>query len=73
MPFITDLESSTWHQADAQALMWLGTRPWTWFSLGAIGTVAGLYFVNLALLFVWNALQRRIPSMAYAVKMAKVA
>lgn len=73
MPFITDLESSTWHQADAQALMWLGTRPWTWFSLGAIGTITGLYFVNLALLFVWNALQRRIPSMAYAVKMAKVA
>jgi len=72
-PYITDLESSTWHQADARALMWLGTRPWTWFTLGAIVLVASLCVLNYVLLLVWNALHRRIPSVAYAVKMAKVA
>lgn len=72
-PFITDLESSTWHKADAQALMWLGTRPWTWFTMGAIGTVAGLCVINYLMLRVWNACRRRVqPSVAYAVKMAKV-
>lgn len=45
-PFITDLESGTWHQADAKALMWIGTRPWTWFGMGAIGLIAGLFVVN---------------------------
>lgn len=70
-PYITDLESSTWHKADAQALMWLGVRPWTWFALGAAGLVAGLYVANYLLLSVWKALRRRIPSVAYAFKMAK--
>jgi inositol phosphorylceramide mannosyltransferase catalytic subunit len=45
-PFITDLESATWHQSDAKALMWIGTRPWTWFGMGAIGLIAGLFVVN---------------------------
>ncbi|KAJ5771849.1 hypothetical protein N7520_002378 [Penicillium odoratum] len=32
-PYITDLESSSWHRADAGVLMWLGNRPWTWFKI----------------------------------------
>jgi mannosyltransferase OCH1-like enzyme len=72
-PYITDLESSTWHKADAQALMWLGHRPWTWFTLGAAVVVACLWVFNHVLLLVWNPIQRRIPSVAYAVKLAKVA
>ena len=71
-PYITDLESATWHQADAKALMWLGTRPWTWFALGAVGVAAGLCVFNYVLMYAWGTLRRRIPSAAYAVKLAKV-
>lgn len=74
-PFITDLESSTWHRGDAKTLMWLGHRQWSWFALGAIGTLAGLLVVNYLMVLVWNALPRKckIPSVAYVVKQAKIA
>lgn len=45
-PYLTDLESGTWHQADAKVLMWIGNQPWTWFGMGAIGLVIGLYVLN---------------------------
>ncbi|KAJ6127233.1 hypothetical protein N7523_002845 [Penicillium sp. IBT 18751x] len=49
-PFIMDLESATWHQADAKALMWLGTRPWTWFTMGAVVLGLYLYVLNRVLM-----------------------
>ncbi|KAM3454212.1 hypothetical protein NHJ13051_007109 [Beauveria bassiana] len=71
--YITDLESSTWHRADAQTLMWLGTRPWTWFTMGAIGTFFGLCIVNYLLLALYGFLARRILNISAKLKEAKVA
>lgn len=70
-PYITDLESSTWHRADAQALMWLGKRPWTWFALGAVGLAAGLLVLNYLLLLIFEGTARRRLSLS--VKGVKVA
>ncbi|KAL6855651.1 nucleotide-diphospho-sugar transferase [Trichoderma novae-zelandiae] len=72
-PYITDLESATWHKADAHALMWLGTRPWTWFLAGAIGLIAGLYLINYLLLLVCDTFLRKVPSITYAIKESKLA
>lgn len=41
-PYITDLESASWHRKDAPIFMWIGKRSWTWFFMGAIGLAAGL-------------------------------
>jgi len=71
-PYFTDLESSTWHRADAHALMWLGVRPWTWYTLGAVGFIIGICIVNYMMLSAFNAIRRRIPSVAYVRKLAKV-
>ncbi|KAM0251935.1 hypothetical protein ACHAQJ_007950 [Trichoderma viride] len=71
--YITDLESATWHKADAHALMWLGTRPWTWFLAGALGLVAGLYVTNYLLLLTCEAFLRKVPSITYAIKESKLA
>ncbi|EGX88134.1 mannosyl phosphorylinositol ceramide synthase SUR1 [Cordyceps militaris CM01] len=71
--YITDLESSTWHRADAQTLMWLGTRPWTWFTLGAVGTFFGLCLINYLLLALYGFFARRVLSLSARLKEAKVA
>lgn len=70
-PYITDLESSTWHQADAKALMWLGERPWAWFGLGAVGVLAGLYLINQVLLMIYEALFHKLPSITH-IKLGKL-
>lgn len=73
--YITDLESCTWHRNDAQVLMWLGDRPWTWFGLGLIGLFVGLYLLNVVLLFVWNCkiiIRRKASSVACTMKLAKL-
>lgn len=57
-PYLTDLESGTWHQADAKVLMWIGYRPWTWFGMGAIGLVIGLYVLNRLLRILCKSLCR---------------
>ncbi|RSL60256.1 hypothetical protein CEP53_005509 [Fusarium sp. AF-6] len=49
-PYITDLEGSSWHHGDTKTLMWVGDRPWVWFSLGAIGLVLGLNVINYLIL-----------------------
>ncbi|KAH7120436.1 nucleotide-diphospho-sugar transferase [Dactylonectria estremocensis] len=49
-PYITDLESCSWHQGDAQTLMWVGERPWIWFAMGGVGLAIGLYVLNHLLL-----------------------
>ncbi|KAL6414179.1 glycosyltransferase family 32 [Ilyonectria robusta] len=69
-PYITDLESCTWHQEDAQLLMWLGERPWAWFSLGGIGLVAGIYLTNCALMSVWKTLTQKASTVNYNTKSA---
>ncbi|KAJ4153589.1 hypothetical protein LMH87_010072 [Akanthomyces muscarius] len=71
--YIEDLESSTWHRADAQTLMWLGTRPWTWFTMGAIGTFFGLCIVNYLLLASYGFFARRVLNLSARLKEAKVA
>lgn len=71
--YITDLESSTWHRADAQTLMWLGTRPWTWFTMGAIGTFFGLCLINYLLLAFYGFFARRVLNLSARLKEAKVA
>jgi mannosyltransferase OCH1-like enzyme len=68
-PFITDLESSTWHRTDTQFIMWLGDRPWTWFALGGVGLCIGIYIFNFLLLRSYRIL-RNIP---YATRNSKLA
>lgn len=60
LPYISDLETATWHQKDAQILKWLGDRPWTWFSLGFLGFVTGIYIFNYVLLRTFTTLHRKI-------------
>lgn len=55
-PYMTDLESSTWHRADTKVLMWIGNRPYTWFGMGAIGLLAGLLIFNRLLVFLSDVL-----------------
>ncbi|CAK7206812.1 CSG1/SUR1-like protein [Sporothrix eucalyptigena] len=74
-PYITDLESGTWHQSDAKALMWIGTRPWTWFGMGAIGLVLGLFVVNRLLTWCYGCCVRGARSSSSEspfVKLSKV-
>lgn len=72
MPYITDLESSSWHRADAKVLMWMGDRPWTWFSMGAIGLLAGLYIFNYVLMILCISLRKALYGI-YSIKLAKLA
>lgn len=60
-PYITDLESSTWHRSDTNVFTWIGERPWTWFTMGLTGFVAGLYVFNHLLIFIWDILHRCPP------------
>jgi mannosyltransferase OCH1-like enzyme len=70
-PYITDLESSSWHRADAKVLMWLGSRPWTWFSMGAIGLFVYLYVLNRFLMMVFEFLLCKVPHGIVNLKLAK--
>ncbi|KAJ5761202.1 hypothetical protein N7520_008358 [Penicillium odoratum] len=60
-PYLTDLESGSWHTADTNILMWLGTRPWAWFSLGAVGLCICLYLMNRAVMIMLKVSIRKIP------------
>lgn len=71
-PFITDLQSSSWHRADAQMLMWIGKRPWLWFTMGTFVLLAGLYVIDRVLLFLC-ARFRKVPSNIYGLKLDKEA
>lgn len=66
--FITDLESSSWHRNDTRVLMWLGERPWTWYTMGAVGLVIGLTIVNRMALYACK-LPRKFASMLYSLKL----
>lgn len=71
-PYITDLESSTWHRADAKLLMWIGERPWSWFAMGTLVLLTGLYAIDRVLLLVC-ARFRNIPSEVNGIKLHKEA
>ena len=70
-PYITDLESCSWHKADAQALMWLGRRPWAWFTLGVIALAAVLYIINNVLLLICRT-SHNIQASRYGHKPVKL-
>lgn len=70
-PYITDLQSGTWHRADAKILMWMGERPWVWFALGTLVLVAGLYVIDRLMLLVY-ARFRGFPS-EFSIKSNKKA
>lgn len=72
-PYITDLQSSTWHQADARALMWLGRRPWTWYTLGAMALMPILLIINTSALALYRAIVRRVSCGDVEEKLAKLA
>jgi mannosyltransferase OCH1-like enzyme len=72
-PYISDLESASWHRADAKALMWLGVRPWTWFMLGGVAVLLGLWFINYVLISAVRRLVRKGSVIVHRVKQAKLA
>ncbi|KAM0429587.1 hypothetical protein ACHAPT_006183 [Fusarium lateritium] len=41
-PYITDLQTATWHRTDALVLKWLADKPLVWFVLGTVGVVGGV-------------------------------
>ncbi|KAK7415063.1 CSG1/SUR1-like protein [Neonectria punicea] len=71
LPYMTDLESASWHKGDAQALMWLGDKQWIWFGLGAIGMAIVLHLINLVLLRAWRGFDKP-QSNAENLKVAKL-
>lgn len=71
-PYITDLESSTWHHADTKVLVWIGERPWIWFSMGLVALAAGLVPFNCLLISLYD-FARMNPSEAIDFKVSKAA
>ncbi|KAH7133739.1 nucleotide-diphospho-sugar transferase [Dactylonectria macrodidyma] len=55
-PYITDLQTATWHGQDARVLKWLADKPLVWFMLGTITVVCGVYILNKALLVIYRIL-----------------
>ena len=70
-PYITDLEGGTWHRSDAQVVIWIGHRPWTWFFMGALGLAAGLSIFHRVLTIVLNRVLRKAESGSCNLKLAK--
>jgi mannosyltransferase OCH1-like enzyme len=70
-PYITDLESSTWHRADAKVLMWIGNRPWTWFGMGGFGLFIYLCLFNRLLMRMLEYLLCKAPGGVGNLKLAK--
>ncbi|KAI1828828.1 CAZyme family GT32 [Penicillium roqueforti] len=70
-PFITDLEGGTWHRPDAQVVMWIGHRPWTWFLMGAIGLAAGLSVFHRVLMIILDRVLCKAESGICNPKLAK--
>lgn len=70
-PYVSDLESGSWHRSDAKVFMWLGIRPWTWFSMGAIGLFVYLYVLNRVLMMAFEFLLRKAPHGIGNLKLVK--
>lgn len=57
-PFISDLQTATWHKADAKVLLWLANKPFVWFFLGGVGFVIGVCILNMLMLLAWRGASR---------------
>ncbi|RSL96818.1 hypothetical protein CDV31_013284 [Fusarium ambrosium] len=53
-PYITDLQTATWHRTDAHVLKWLADKPILWFIMGTMGVIGGVYVANKGILFVYR-------------------
>ncbi|KAF4969426.1 hypothetical protein FSARC_3357 [Fusarium sarcochroum] len=72
-PYITDLQTATWHGTDAHVLKWLADKPLIWFVLGAVGVVGGIYVLNKVLLFLYRRVSLIIVSVVgFVVKATKM-
>jgi mannosyltransferase OCH1-like enzyme len=70
-PYITDMESGSWHRTDAQVLMWIGKRRWTWFLMGATGLAAGLSLFHRLLTIMLDRVLRNVDFDSCNPKVAK--
>ncbi|KAM0342531.1 hypothetical protein ACHAPU_009505 [Fusarium lateritium] len=67
-PYISDLQSATWHGWDARVLKWLSNKPVVWFILGTILVVGGLYIVNKTILFTFRMVLRSTLALIRSMK-----
>ncbi|KAJ6045006.1 uncharacterized protein N7446_003207 [Penicillium canescens] len=70
-PYITDMESGSWHRTDAQVLMWIGKRRWSWFFIGAVGLAAGLSIFHRLLTIMLDRVLRKVDFDSCNPKVAK--
>lgn len=71
-PYISDLQTATWHGWDAHVLKWLSNKPLVWFILGTVLLVGGLYTVNTVFVIVSRVMLRLIQALLQMIKrMAK--
>lgn len=61
-PYITDLQTATWHGGDTHVLKWLANKPLAWFVLGTVAVVGSIYALNKALLFIYRILHWVVAS-----------
>ncbi|KAH6957478.1 nucleotide-diphospho-sugar transferase [Fusarium avenaceum] len=59
-PYISDLQTATWHGWDARLLKWLADKPLVWFVLGTMLVVGGVYALNKILVLVYRMVFRLI-------------
>lgn len=71
-PYITDLEAASWHQGDAQTIMFLGERPWIWYTLGFIGFTICIYFINKIIVYTGRSMGLIADPSADSAKVAKL-
>lgn len=72
-PYISDLQTSSWHQTDARVALWLENRPWAWLALGSMATVVVIYLTNKLLVIAGRAVFRWVSSIDYSSKPVELA
>lgn len=71
-PYISDLESASWHKSDAKVLMWVGYRPWIWMPLGVMGLTVALGVIDWILVKAHQVFFRSQSSLTCDPKSFKV-
>ncbi len=69
-PYTTNIESGTWHRADARVFMWIADKPWIWFSAGTIVLVSGLCTLDYLLMIISRRQPWKVAT--HGLKLAKV-
>lgn len=69
-PYTTNIESGTWHRADANVFMWIGDKPWIWFGAGTIVLVSGLCILDYVLISIFRRQPWKVAT--HGLKLAKV-